>query len=33
MALIQAWQPEHGPFKSHIEDLKGTRLSESIEMQ
>jgi hypothetical protein len=32
MVLIQGWQPEDGPFKSHIEDAKGTRLSESIEM-
>ena len=32
MVLIQGWRPEDGPFKSHIEDAKGTRLSESIEM-
>jgi hypothetical protein len=30
--LVQGWQPENGPFKSHIEDAKGARLSESIEM-
>jgi len=33
MVLIQGWQPEDGPFKSHIEDAKGTHLSESIEMR
>jgi len=27
------WRPEDGPFKSHIEDRKGNRLSESIEMK
>jgi hypothetical protein len=32
MVLIQGWQPEDGPFKSHIEDAKGNSLSESIEM-
>ena len=30
--LIQGWRPEQGPFHSHLEDLKGTRLSGSIEM-
>ena len=30
---LEKWRPEDGPFKSHIEDLKGNRLSESIEMQ
>jgi hypothetical protein len=33
MALAPGWKPEDGPFKSHIEDLKGVRRSESIEMQ
>jgi hypothetical protein len=33
VVLIQGWQPEDGPFKSHIEDSKGTRQSESIEMR
>jgi hypothetical protein len=33
MALIQGWQPEDGPFKSHIEDSKGMRQSDSIEMR
>ena len=33
MVLIQGWQPEDGPFKSHIEDTGGRRLSESIEMR
>jgi hypothetical protein len=32
-ALAPGWRPEDGPFKSHIEDLKGGRRSESIEMQ
>ena len=32
MVLIQGWRPEDGPFKSHIENAKGTRLSESIDM-
>lgn len=27
------WRPEHGPFRSHIEDRKGKRLSASIEMR
>jgi hypothetical protein len=26
------WKPENGPFKSHIEDRNGKRLSESIDM-
>jgi hypothetical protein len=33
MTLIPGWKPEDGPFQSHIEDLKGARLSESIEMR
>lgn len=30
---ITGWRPEHGPFKSHIEDANGKRLSDSIEMR
>ena len=30
--MISGWRPEDGPFQSHIEDRKGTKLSESIEM-
>lgn len=30
---IDGWRPEQGPFHSHIEDSKGKRLSDSIEMQ
>jgi len=26
------WKPEDGPFHSHLEDRKGNRVSESIEM-
>ena len=26
------WKPEDGPFYSHLEDRKGNRMSESIEM-
>jgi hypothetical protein len=32
-AMIQKWRPEDGPFHTHIEDRKGNRLSESIELQ
>ena len=32
MTLIQGWRPEQGPFHSHLEDSKGDRVSESIEM-
>jgi len=30
--LIPGWRPENGPFQMHIEDRKGNRLSESIEL-
>lgn len=30
---IQRWRPEDGPFNSHLEDGKGNRVSESIEMR
>jgi hypothetical protein len=30
---LMGWRPEHGPFRSHIEDAKGRRLSASIDMQ
>jgi hypothetical protein len=30
---IQKWRPEDGPFNSHLEDRKGNRVSESIEMK
>ena len=30
--LIQGWRPEDGPFQTHLEDRKGNRLSESIEL-
>jgi hypothetical protein len=33
MVPMTKWRPEDGPFKSHIEDSKGNRLSESIEMR
>ena len=29
---VQRWRPENGPFRSHIEDRDGKRLSASIEM-
>ena len=32
-ALIPGWRPEEGPFRSHIEDPSGNRLSASIEMR
>ncbi|MFZ1935287.1 MAG: hypothetical protein WAU84_16325, partial [Thermoguttaceae bacterium] len=31
-ALTTNWRPEDGPFHSHLEDRKGNRVSESIEM-
>jgi hypothetical protein len=31
-ALTAHWRPEDGPFHSHLEDRKGNRVSESIEM-
>jgi hypothetical protein len=31
-AMTEKWRPEDGPFHSHLEDRKGNRLSESIEM-
>jgi hypothetical protein len=31
--LVPGWRPEHGPFQSHIEDRKGNKLSESIELR
>jgi len=33
MIPMTKWRPEDGPFKSHIEDSKGSRLSESIDMK
>jgi hypothetical protein len=33
MIPMAKWRTEDGPFKSHIEDLKGKRLSDSIEMK
>jgi hypothetical protein len=33
MTLVPGWRPEDGPFKSHIEDLKGNPVSESLEMR
>jgi hypothetical protein len=30
--VVPGWKPEDGPFKSHLEDNNGNRLSESIEM-
>ena len=32
-AAVYYWRPEEGPFRSHIEDRKGKRLSESIDMK
>jgi hypothetical protein len=32
-AIGTGWRPEDGPFHSHLEDSKGNRVSESIEMQ
>ncbi len=32
-AAVFHWRPEDGPFRSHIEDRKGKRLSESIDMK
>ena len=29
---VQRWRPENGPFRSHIEDRDGKRLSASIDM-
>ncbi len=31
-AMTANWKPEDGPFHSHLEDRKGNRVSESIEM-
>ncbi len=31
--LIDRWRPEDGPFQSHLEDRRGNRISESIEMR
>jgi len=31
-AMVVKWKPEDGPFHSHLEDRKGNRMSESIEM-
>ena len=31
-AMVTGWRPEDGPFRSHIEDRHGHRLSGSIEM-
>jgi hypothetical protein len=31
-AMEVKWQPENGPFHSHLEDHQGHRVSESIEM-
>jgi hypothetical protein len=30
--MTQGWRPEHGPFHTHIEDNKGNKLSESVEL-
>ena len=30
--LIQGWRPENGPFHTYIEDDKGNKVSESIEL-
>ncbi len=30
---ISGWRPEYGPFRSHIEDRDGKRLSASIDMR
>jgi hypothetical protein len=30
--MVVGWRPEDGPFHSHLEDRKGNRVSESIEM-
>jgi hypothetical protein len=30
--FVQGWRPEDGPFHTHIEDHKGNRVSESIEL-
>lgn len=30
---MPGWLPDHGPFHSHIEDHKGHRVSESIELR
>ena len=32
-AAVQRWRPENGPFRSHIEDRDGKRLSASIDMR
>ena len=32
-ALLPGWRPEEGPFRSHLEDAGGNRLSASIEMR
>ncbi len=33
LQIITPWHPEDGPFRSHIEDASGTKLSASIEMK
>lgn len=30
--IATGWRPEDGPFRSHLEDQRGNRVSESIEM-
>ncbi len=31
--LLPGWRPEDGPFRSHLEDPSGKRVSPSIEMR
>ena len=31
--LIPKWRARHGPFRTHLEDTNGNRLSQSIALQ
>jgi hypothetical protein len=33
LATFVPWRPGDGPFRSHLEDIRGTKLSQSIKMK